>query len=283
MKHFELNRPNPKEIKEWFLAHEDPKQNRFASRGVHSKKMRALSEKPYIVYFSSSDDEVAAISTEWNSPWGSQLSTVNSAMEVLASQNKYNFVIRVHPNQGNKSKRDKMAWNKLAPKDNCYIFRYSDDVDSYELMRNSAAVLTHGSTMGVEAAFRRKHQAFLAPARFDLLVPAIQLRDKESLKEWLEKLDLTKIFFNEREYVGALMWANYMLTAGSNWKNISIRKNSGRTIGYLCGKSLRPKLLFLAITRMYVFIHRLFIEKKIFHLSISKIFRFRSKFHPTLS
>jgi len=263
MKHFELNRPNSKEIEEWFLAHEDPKQNRFASKGVDSKKIRALSEKPYIVYFSSSDDEVAAISTEWNSPWGSQLSAVNSAMEVLADQNKYNFVIRVHPNQGNKSKRDKMAWNNLAPKDNCYIFRYSDGVDSYELMRNSAAVLTHGSTMGVEAAFRRKHQAFLAPARFDQIVPAILLRDKFSLKEWLENLEQTQKLSTDKEYLGALMWANYMLTAGSNWKNVVVGKKSGRTVGFLEGKSLRPRNLYVVLTRLYVSSYRVLRENRL--------------------
>jgi hypothetical protein len=256
MRHSELNEPKRKEIEEWFLSHEDPAKNRFASKGTDSGKIKAISKTPYIVYFSSSDDEVAAISSEWNSPWGSQLSAIKSVMEVFAEQNKYNFVIRVHPNQGNKSKRDKNAWDNLIPEKNCYIFKYSEDVDSYELMRNSAAVLTHGSTMGVEAAFRRKHQAFLSPTRFDQLVPATQLRDKTSLKEWIEILDPTRNLSHEKEYMGALMWANYMLTAGSNWKNIVVRKKSERIIGYLDGLSLRPRNLYIALTRMHVSIYR---------------------------
>ena len=262
-KHSESIKPNMIEIERWFLSHEDPKKNRFASKGTDSENMRIASKKPYIVYFSSSDDEVAAISSEWNSPWGSQLSAVKCAMDVIAEQSKYNLVIRVHPNQGNKSKKDKKAWSDLTPKGNCYIFGFSENVDSYELMRNSAAVLTHGSTMGVEAAYRRKHQAFLSPARFDQLVPAVYLRDKVSLKMWLEKLDPKRDMPDEKEYIGAVMWANYMLTAGSNWKNVLVGKKSGRNVGFLGGKCLRPRNPYIALTRMYVSSYRAIRENRL--------------------
>lgn len=262
-KHSESIKPNKNEIERWFLSHEDPKKNRFASKGIDSENMRIASKKPYIVFFSSSDDEVAAISSEWNSPWGSQLSAVKCVMDVIAEQSKYNLVIRVHPNQGNKSMKDKRAWSDLTPKENCYIFGFSEKVDSYELMRNSAAVLTHGSTMGVEAAYRRKHQVFLSPARFDQLVPAVYLRDKISLKFWLEKLDPERDLPDEKEYTGAVMWANYMLTAGSNWKNVLVGKKSGRVVGFLGGKCLRPRNIFIVITRMYVSTYRAIRENRL--------------------
>lgn len=281
-KHSEIHQPNLRDIEEWFLAHEDPKQNRFASRGNDSRKILQISRKPYVVYYSSSDDEVAAISSEWNSPWGNQLLAVKGAMEVFAEQDKYNFVIRVHPNQGNKSKKDRWAWDNLLPMNNSYIFKYSEEIDSYELMRNSAAVLTHGSTMGVEAAFRRKQQALLSPARFDLIVPAIQLRDKDSLKVWIQNLNSTSNLLDEREYLGALMWANYMLTAGSNWKNVAIRKKSRRTIGYLGGKSLRPQILFLILTRLYVLIYRALVEQKFLNSALPRFVGIRSKLRPTI-
>lgn len=261
--HSDQMKSNLLEIEEWFLAHEDPHQNKFASKIIDTKKMEAILRRPFVVYFSSSDDELAAISSEWNSPWGNQLSAVRNAMEVFAEQDKYNFVVRVHPNQGNKSKRDRKAWDDLTPMENCFIFRYAEPVDSYELMRNSAAVLTHGSTMGVEAAFRRKHQAFLSPTRFDQLVPATFLKDKINLKLWLESLDSTRNLPDEKEYNGALMWANYMLTAGSKWKNITLGKKSGRIVGWLGGKSLRPRNPYVAITRMYVSSYRALIENRL--------------------
>lgn len=130
-------------------------------------------------------------------------------------------------------------------------------------MRNSAAVLTHGSTMGVEAAYRRKHQAFLSPARFDQLVPAVYLKDEVSLKMWLEKLDPTRDLSDEKEYIGAVMWANYMLTAGSNWKNVLVGEKSGRVVGFLGGKCLRPRNPYIAMTRMYVSSYRALIENRL--------------------
>jgi hypothetical protein len=263
IKHSDLKEPSKDDIKEWFLAREDPIHNQFASKNFNLERLIEISRKPFIVFFSSSDDEVAAISSEWNSPWGNQLSAVKGAMEVFAEQSKYHLVIRVHPNQGNKSKNNKKAWDALSTMENSFIFSYSDSVNSYELMRSSAAVLTHGSTMGVEAAFRRKHQAFLSPTRFDQLIPSVLLTDKVSLKKWLENLDASKKLSDDREYKGSVMWANYMLTAGSNWKNVSISRNSGRVVGFLGGKCLRPRNLYVAMTRLYVLSYRALVESRL--------------------
>jgi hypothetical protein len=263
MRHSALAEPNEEDIEKWFLAHEDPNQNQFASKNIDFRKMVEISRKPFIVFFSSSDDEVAAISSEWNSPWGNQLSAAKGAMEVFAEQSKYHLVIRVHPNQGNKSKSDKKAWDGLSAKENSFIFGYSDSVNSYELMRSSAAVLTHGSTMGVEAAYRRKHQAYLSPTRFDQLIPALLLTDKVSLKHWLENLDASRNIPDVREFNGSVIWANYMLTAGSNWENVSLSKKSGRVVGFLGSKSLRPRTSFVGITRLYVSMYRELVENRL--------------------
>lgn len=263
VRHSVLKEPNLRDVEEWFLAHEDPNRNRFASKNIDHKKMREISRKPFIVFFSSSDDEVAAISSEWDSPWGSQLSAVNNVIDVISEQNEYHLVIRVHPNQGNKSKSDKKAWDHLVAKENVFIFSYSDSVDSYELMRNSSAVLTHGSTMGVEAAFRKKTQAFLSPTRFDQLIPAVKLNDRTAIRNWLDNLGESEDGLDEREYKGSILWANYMLTAGSNWKIISPLRKSNRFVGFLEGKSLRPKSLFIAITHLYVSSYRGLVENRL--------------------
>ncbi len=261
--HTDLYKSSQKEIEEWFLAQEDPNKNQFASKRIDSKKMKAIARKPFIVYYSSSDDELAAISPEWNSPWGNQLSAVKSAMDVFAGQSKYNLVIRVHPNQGNKSKRDKKTWSELIPQKNCFIFRHSDSVDSYELMRKSAAVLTHGSTMGIEAAFRRKCQAYLSHTRYDQLIPAELLRDKVNLERWLHNLDPNGACSDDRQYNGAIMWANYILTAGSKWENITLGRRSGRVVGFLGGTSLRPRNPWIGLTRLYVSSYRALIENRL--------------------
>lgn len=263
IKHSDFKEPNFKDVEEWFLAHEDPDRNHFASKRIDLKKMREISRKPFIVFFSSSDDEVAAISSEWDSPWGSQLSAVKNVMDVIAEQNKYHLVIRVHPNQGNKCKRDREAWDRLVAREKVFIFGYSDSVDSYELMRHSSAVLTHGSTMGVEAAFRKKPQAFLSPTRFDQLIPAVKLNDRTAIKEWLEKLGAPEDRLDAREHRGSILWANYMLTAGSNWKFVSTERKSGRLVGVLGGKSLRPSAPFIAITRLYVASYRRLVENRL--------------------
>ena len=263
LEHSEFKEPKIKDVEEWFLNHEDPNRNHFASKNINHKRMNEISRKPFVVFFSSSDDEVAAIASEWDSPWGNQLAAVKNLMDIFAEQDKYHLVIRVHPNQGNKSKSDKDAWNRLDAKKNTFIFSYSESVDSYELMRLSTAVLTHGSTMGVEAAFRKKPQAFLSPTRFDQIIPVVKLNDKTAVKNWLENLRELEDSLDEREYMGSILWANCMLTAGSNWKYVCTRLKSGRLVGFLEGESLRPMPFFLAVTRIYVSSYRRLVENRL--------------------
>jgi hypothetical protein len=266
--HYELNRIETYEIDKWFRSHENPKINRFASNNPVRQSDSSMKISPYIVFFSSSDDEVAAISAEWDSPWGTQIKAVEELIDYFSSQERFRLVIRVHPNQGNKSRNDRKNWNRLRQKKNVQIFRYSDRINSYELMNNSVAVLTHGSTMGIEAAYRRKPQAYLAPSRYDLLIPAPLLQSIELVDKWVSDLTVNSKEKSEIPYLGALKWANFMLTAGSTWNFVRVVNHRGRIQGELLGKRLRPNSLIVAVSKIYVFTHRSICER---HLEAIKL------------
>jgi len=261
--HFSSTNPILPAIESWFLSHEDPSLNKFASNQAIDESASSLDTKPFIVFFSSSDDEVAAVSSEWDSPWITQLECVRSLINTFNKQNKYNLIIRVHPNQGNKSREDRHHWDLIVSQGNVLVYNYSDAVNSYELLRQSKGVLTHGSTLGVEAAFRNKPQAYLAPCRYDLLIPAPLLDSTEAVEEWINSLASDKSGENEERYEGSLKWAHYMLTAGMPWKNVKIRQAGVNFYGFVSGRSLRPRAIWIILTRLLTYAHLNLVERRL--------------------
>ena len=113
------------EIKQWFLSKYPGGTNSHSSR-FQVKGGENLFQK-YYVYFSSSDDEVSAISNDWNSIWGTQLKAVEALIKYFKERPELNLVIRVHPNQKNKSRNDKSKWMNLkSPSTNIRIFNYKN-------------------------------------------------------------------------------------------------------------------------------------------------------------
>ena len=131
---------------------------------------------------------------------------------------------------------------------------YSQDslVDSYELLDRAHAVIVYQSTLGVEAAVMGKKLAFLAPTRYDKLIPSPKLEQKPEIARWLASLNSTDESILERQRVGALQWINYMASAGTPWAHIQIRESTNRTVGILKGKSLRPPITIIVITRLFL-------------------------------
>ena len=221
------------------------------------------------VFFSSSDDEVAAISDSWNSIWGDQLNCVRELIKYFESHPELYLVIRVHPNQGNKSKQDKLRWKNLSSAArNIKIYSYDSKVNSYELLRKAIGVFTFGSTIGVEAAYLRKPAALLAPARWDQLIPHEYLQTNLQIDEWVQgtvgNLSSDVEHLNEC-YEGSLMWAHYMNTAGKPWSKILVKKDlRGVNIGFLDGKSLKPIPLIIALSRLIRWLHFQVREKRVY-------------------
>jgi hypothetical protein len=245
-------------LESWF------KKQQSSSSNPHFKKSNFGS--PYImspnsfVFFSSSDDEVAAISDSWQSSWGNQLNCVAELIKYFESHPELSLIIRVHPNQGNKSKQDKLRWKSISSTaNNIKIYNFDSKVNSYGLLRKAIGVFTFGSTIGVEAAYLRKPAALLAPARWDQLIPHKYLQTSSQIDQWvhsvISNLSPNVEHLNEC-YEGSLKWAHYMSTAGKPWSKIVVKKDlRGVDIGFLDGKSLKPNAVIIALSRLIRWSH----------------------------
>jgi len=256
--HCQTNPLNYDSIESWF------KKQQFSMSDSHLKKSYFDSSRENssstFVFFSSSDDEVAAISDSWQSSWGNQLNCVAELIKYFESHPELSLIIRVNPNQGNKSKQDKLRWKALSSTArNIKIYNFDSKVNSYELLAKAIGVFTFGSTIGVECAYLRKPAALLAPARWDQLIPHKYLQNNFQLDQWVQST-VSNLSPNVEHlnacYEGSLKWAHYMNTAGRPWSKIVVKKDRrGVSVGFLNGKSLKPNAVIIGLSRSVKWLH----------------------------
>ena len=277
--HFENSDQNLELVHEWFQRQYPGGENIFTRKFQSNIDINSLDN--YFVYFSSSDDEISAISSDWNSTWGKQLNAVIALIDFFVTRPDLKLVIRVHPNQKNKSKNDKNKWKALSSvANNIMIYNYDSNINSYQLLSKAKGVITYGSTIGVEAAYLKKPSALLANSRWNSIIPHEYLKSKEDIVNWVDKVNLGKepdYIEIETCYFGSLMWGHYMKTAGNNWTTIKIKKDFRKVnVGYLDGRSLKPPILIIAISRFIRFL-RLYLFEMRFDLSLLGSFYKRLK------
>ena len=263
--HCHLNPINYDLIEKWFKSQQSSSSNSYLDESNFDISCNMLPNT--FVFFSSSDDEVAAISDSWKSSWGDQLNCVTELIKYFESHPELSLVIRVHPNQGNKSKQDKLRWKNLSSTArNIKIFNYDSKVNSYELLRKAIGVFTFGSTIGVEAAYFRKPAALLAPARWDQLIPHKYLQTNLQIDQWVQST-VSNLSPNTEHlnacYEGSLKWAHYMITAGRPWSKIVVKNDiRGVKVGFLNGKSLKPNAVIIGLSRLVRWLHFQLMEKR---------------------
>jgi hypothetical protein len=146
------------------------------------------SGKKRIVYFSSSDDEYAAVTDSFEiGPWDDQLSAVRELVDICSQRLDIELVIRVHPHLIKKSPQERMRWSQFHAENICLI-PPKEAVDSYALLDSADVVVSYGSTMGMEAAYWGKPSILLGPCSYAETPPVITIKSRIELNQILTRL-----------------------------------------------------------------------------------------------
>jgi len=173
----------------WFddrIKHADPHNQRF----VEAQSSGDTPDKPegelWVVYFSSSGDEIIELDIDWSEYFGSQ----RQALSILADQVRqlpnHRLIVRSHPHKRHKPPLDVAEWlQDVQDADPDLHIPPESPVDSYALMRQADVVVTYGSTSGVEAAYAGKPVIVMGPSAYDELGCATRVRTEQELNSAL--------------------------------------------------------------------------------------------------
>ena len=209
----------------------------FTSEQVKGKTLDvALNGRRLISYFSSSDDEYAAVGdiVDWGS-WRDQLNAVESLINIVGDRRDLFLVIRMHPHKRHKHKDDLVPWWNLRLPENVCILKPDDSVDSYALIERSDAVITCGSTIGIEAVFWGVPSICIGPCFYGNLDAVYLPRNPSELQRLLEQDALIA------DPAKTLPYGYYLTTFGEKFVHYEPESLfSGRFLGVnLQGKHVR--------------------------------------------
>jgi len=192
--------------KKWFEQREQGVSQKYTNRQIKGRPLYL--PMPYIVFFHSSEDELLT-SDLLSQHWGNQLDALGKLIEVITLNTDLHLVIRMHPNLLFKSQREVSFWSEVgdalqkANKAISFIDSKSE-VDSYDLIRDSEAVVTVGSTIGVEAAFLMKRSILLGRGFHENMEITSNPKSKHELLELLVKpaqeQELNRAMHNSMKY-----------------------------------------------------------------------------------
>jgi len=195
LKNWRKKGPNKKTTAESFFYN----QRRGAEVGwlsyrknqIPGRLPECVSSKRIISFFSTSDDEFAAIGdlVDWKK-WRNQKFALLSLLRVIKRNPKLYLFVRLHPHLCMKAGRDLSDWQALKLPPNATMIQPDEPTDSYALMERSYAVVSVGSTVGIESVFWGTPSILIGPSMYDRLGAVYTPKDERELEILLTKKPL---------------------------------------------------------------------------------------------
>jgi hypothetical protein len=142
----------------------------------------------FILFLHSSDDELIASGLGYSEFWGRQEKALIKLSDYFTKNPELKLVIRAHPNLMTRSENEKIRWLGIFNQVNAIIIRPEASIDTYQLIIDSEAVITFGSTAGIETSLLGKPSLLLGPALHSDLNATIPVQSEEELAFIVAKL-----------------------------------------------------------------------------------------------
>ena len=171
----------------------------------------AIAEKNVVSMFTSSEDEFFAINDK--ASYGSFETQYDAAIMIASACEKNGdpFVVRLHPHLAIKHEHWKKVWDfdKLREL-GAHVIMPEDPVDSYALIDTSKAVITCGSTVGIEAAFSGRPSLMIGKYYATVVGICTSADTADDIKQFLKEPTVRP---GARDK--AILFASYALTSGT--------------------------------------------------------------------
>jgi len=162
---------------------------------IQKQKVNALpnltKNKKIVSYFSSSDDEYAALRDlyVWKY-WDNQYTAVLDLIKACQAVGNIDLHIRLHPNLQSKDPEDVQKWLDLRKISGINVIPPESEIDTYRLLEESDIVVVAGSTVGIESVYWGTPCINLGPASYSELDAAYRPKNFTDLVNLLSNESL---------------------------------------------------------------------------------------------
>ena len=172
----------------------------YSSHFNRSKDLGLLEElgiepNKYVLFATTSDDEYAFVHSSIRRAftWSDQFSLVKDLENILRDDDR-KLVVRLHPNLTTKDTGLVKEWERLARSMPNVIFVSPDtDVDSYKLVKYSDAVVSVGSTLGLEALYMGKATICCAQSLYSQIDGCMLVNTAQEMNDALTTCDFPEV------------------------------------------------------------------------------------------
>ncbi|MBH9536914.1 hypothetical protein [Novosphingopyxis sp. YJ-S2-01] len=202
-----------------------------------------LSRDGLVTMFTSSEDEIFAVRDDPS--FGEFPSQFDVALEVARQCHSLRrpMALRLHPHLAIKSDHWRRGWDfDQLQKFDVHIIEPTQPVDSYSLLDASEAVITCGSTIGIEAAYSGKPSLMIGQYQATVLGACPSAMSAKDIADFLA--DPKPLPDYEQK---ALWWASYFTVSGTKIPGLRDSTDPGRA--NLSGRSLDPARQILRYLR----------------------------------
>ena len=120
-----------------------------------------------VTLFCSSDDEFVAIGDTWqNDLYPNQRQAIEAIVDSTKSAPDFHLYIRMHPNVAGQDNETVRQLRKLNCHRHITVIAPEDPIDTYRLMFDSQAIVSFGSSVGIEAVYWGKPSILLGPCLY---------------------------------------------------------------------------------------------------------------------
>ena len=159
----------------------------------------------FVLFLHSSDDELIASGLGYSEFWGRQEKALIKLSNYFTKNPELKLVIRAHPNLLTRSENEKKRWFGIFEQVSATIIPPDASVDTYQLIIDSEAVMTFGSTAGIETSLLGKPSLLLGPALHSALNATIPVQSEEELTHILaaiknESIDISSFVLQAHKY-----------------------------------------------------------------------------------
>jgi len=212
-------------------------------------------KKRNIVYFTSSEDEYAALGGIFDKTI--YKNQTESLKMIVKDINKYKdkdiyFWIRCHPNlQGVFWKYNAEVFKLHDPKNRVFVVDPSSKVSSYRMLENCEKIINYQSRTGIEAVYWRKPSIIVGRAIFDELGGTYNPKSHQQAMKWILDKNL-----KPKSMLVAIKYASFWVEGGFRYKymtgsmrygykfkNTALKFNLSNKIFYYLGKVLQHYFL----------------------------------------